>query len=802
MHGLMPLFLALVCGAAFFGFVNHLVAGLQKPVDKVQLYFAGFCLSCAILCALLVYEYQIFSIDKFILLIKVQAFAAAFYYIVQVLFVEAYTGVRYKPVSFLIMSLSLAFAIAGLFRPEGLFLDSHAGVSEPVESLWGRHIEFKDPQYSLAGGCFMLFTLSQYFYFVWCCFSAYKRDKNKTLKYLMVCVTAYYVCLIIDIYFRLTHGLTVYFSAVIFLAYLVYMSNQMSSQSRTDFLEKSERKYRHLLEGVVNDYVIFSCDNTGRMVYVSPSSKAILGYSPKEILSWGDDSYQAVFGSMFQSIQGSFQNIVETGEGCFESPFFKNDKNEIRLEIHCKPVYENNCLVAVEGYAKDITLLKSNQQALEKLNEDLENRVSDRAAILEATLFELREEIEAKEQLENQLIQSQKIESIGQLAGGVAHDFNNIMTAIKGFAEISINELRKGHDITDDLEQILTVSDKGVDLTNQLLGFARKQMAVPKVIKPNEIISNTVQLLPRLLETSILVHFDFEQYAEESLWPIKIDPVQLDQIVINLAVNARDAMLPHGGDVFIEMRNVTSLEMSKRFDVTLEGQDYFCLSMRDTGKGMSEEVSKKIFDPFFTTKPIGKGSGLGLAVCYGVVKQYSGYIFSESIEGQGSTFFILLPKSEGSVQQVDKPVENSDIAIQGGSETILLVEDDGAVAMLTERVLKTVGYSVLVAEDGLKALDLAEQYSGEIDLMITDIMMPKMDGQELIAAIRLLSPAMGIICLSGYADDDIIADVVSKGATFVKKPYTPIELAKIVRSVLDETLKRKVLNQSETGSFA
>jgi len=779
MNGLMPLLLALVSGAGLFAFVNHFIIGLRKPYDCLHLSFSGFCLVSAILCGSLVYQYQINDVQQFIWLIKFQGFVAALYYIIQIGFVQSFTEVKIKSVFWGIVLVSISFAVWGLLRPAGLFVDSYDSALPPVDTFLGQHMRFGNPEYSSVGLFYILFTLAQYLYLSWCCLTSYRKKPDPSVKYLLVCISIYYSLIAVDLWIRASFDMTVYFSCAAFLVYIACMSTRMSSQSRSYRLEKSESKYRHLLEGVVNDYVVFSCDAKGKMLYVSPSSKEILGYAPDELVDWNDGMTEA-YGLNYHELAEAFKKIASGYLSKFEVDFMTSKQKAIRLEVHTKPVFENGRLRAIEGYARDVTELKNNQLALQQLNEDLEKRVADRTAILEATLAELREEIDAKELLERQLFQSQKIESIGQLAGGVAHDFNNIMTAIRGFAEISINESRKGNEITADLEQILEASDRGANLTNQLLGFARKQMAMPRVVNPNEIISNTVKLLPRLLETNITINFN----RYDDAWPIKIDPVQLDQILINLAVNARDAM-PNGGDIFIDIRNVQSAEMYERFDVRLDQSEYFCLCVRDTGNGMSVDVQNKIFEPFFTTKPVGKGSGLGLAVCYGVVKQYGGYIFVESELGVGSEFFILLPRSKDSAQKINATVVNASAVIEGGDETILLVEDDASVAMLTERVLASAGYQVLTASNGLQALDIAEKRSGEIDLMITDIMMPKMNGKELIEAIKLLTPNIGIICLSGYADDEIITEVVSKGVTFIKKPYTPLELAKTVRSVID-----------------
>jgi PAS domain S-box-containing protein len=381
--------------------------------------------------------------------------------------------------------------------------------------------------------------------------------------------------------------------------------------------------------------------------------------------------------------------------------------------------------------------------------------------------------------LEERLRQSQKMEAVGRLAGGVAHDFNNLLTVILGYSQILADGLPEGSRLADNTAQIKSAADRAAAITRQLLAFSRKTVLSPRVINLNEIVVNLDSLLRRLIGEDIEVR----TLPASDLGSVKADPSQIEQVVMNLALNARDAM-PSGGTVTLETANITLDGRYARDHQSVEPGRYVMLAVSDSGEGMTPETQARIFEPFYTTKEVGKGTGLGLSMVYGIVKQSGGYIWVYSEPGLGTTFKIYLPR-------VDQPAEvvggdNRSARVQRGTETILLVEDDEQLRALTSAVLTHCGYNVLVARAPEEGLAICKSTSHDIRLLVTDVVMPRMNGRQLAEQAHGIRPRMRVLYISGYTNDAIAHyGVLDAGLWFLPKPYALSSLIAKVREVLD-----------------
>jgi PAS domain S-box-containing protein len=384
--------------------------------------------------------------------------------------------------------------------------------------------------------------------------------------------------------------------------------------------------------------------------------------------------------------------------------------------------------------------------------------------------------------LEEQLRQSQKMEAIGQLAGGIAHDFNNLLTGVIGYCELAMARLKKGDPLEDYIAQIRTAGDRAAELTHQLLAFSRKQVLQPKVLNLNSVVAGIEGLLRRLIGEDV----QLRTVLAPDLGTVKADPGQIEQVIVNLAVNARDAMPGGEKTLTIETSNLDLVAGSKMDHLAVEQGAYVTLLVRDTGRGMDQQTMAHLFEPFFTTKDSGKGTGLGLATVYGIIKQSGGSISVDSEPGRGSEFKIYFPRVESGAD-LDQSIAQPELA-RLGTETLLLAEDDDIVRILIAEVLRGYGYHVLEASGPAEALLIGERHPGPIHLLVSDVVMPEMTGPELSSRLRKLRPETKVLYMSGYTDSSVVQQrMLGEARNFIPKPFVPDALVRRVREILDQT---------------
>src|SRR5450631_793896 len=381
-------------------------------------------------------------------------------------------------------------------------------------------------------------------------------------------------------------------------------------------------------------------------------------------------------------------------------------------------------------------------------------------------------------QSEEQLRQAQKMEAVGRLAGGVAHDFNNVLSVILGYGEMILDDLKSPDPLRTDIEEICKAALRAAGLTRQLLMFSRQQVSEPKVIDLSEVLANMDKLLQRILGEDI----ELVVVPPNSRGRVNVDPSHIEQVILNLVVNARDAM-PTGGKLTIETASVVLDEKYALSHLPAKAGPHVMLAVSDTGIGMDRETQTHIFEPFFTTKELGKGTGLGLSTVFGIVKQSGGNVWVYSEPGKGTTFKVYLPRVDAEID-VQRPTVSP--TTLRGSETILLVEDEEQVRTIVQSILLRQGYHVIAAQHAGEALLLCEQHPETIDLLLTDVVMPHMSGPELARRLLATRPAMKVLCMWGYTDDSIVRHgVLESGVPFLQKPVTPASLARKIREILD-----------------
>jgi len=400
------------------------------------------------------------------------------------------------------------------------------------------------------------------------------------------------------------------------------------------------------------------------------------------------------------------------------------------------------------------------------------------AESLERTLRDLQAEMDRRRQLEDQLVQAQKMEAVGRLAGGVAHDFNNLLTAILGYNEMLSAEVRGQPDLSEYTEEVARAAQRASALTGQLLAFSRRQVLRPRVVDLNRLVGQTEKMLRRIIGEDI----EFESRLAPGLHAVRVDPAHIDQVILNLAVNSRDAM-PGGGRLTVETANVELTEEYAGTHMGVKPGQYVMLAVSDTGSGMDAATRARLFEPFFTTKEKGKGTGLGLSIVYGIVKQNGGEILVYSEPRKGTAFKIYLPAV---FEPAESPAEDTaGTEERPAAETVLIVEDEDQVRTLARTMLERRGYRILEARSGDEALRIAREFDGRIDLVLTDVVMPRMSGQELAEAISAERGGVRVLFMSGYTDNGIVHQgALAPGTPYIQKPFTSAGLCAKVREIL------------------
>jgi signal transduction histidine kinase/ActR/RegA family two-component response regulator len=435
-------------------------------------------------------------------------------------------------------------------------------------------------------------------------------------------------------------------------------------------------------------------------------------------------------------------------------------------------------LISVRKSLSEMSNVAERQARLEALNANIERVVAERTAELTRENSERRQAEERLQQSQAQLVQSQKMEAVGRLAGGVAHDFNNLLTVVTGYSDFLLLRLDEKSPLRREVEEIQRAAERAAGLTRQLLAFSRKQVLQPRILNLNDIVGDMNKMLQRLIGEDI----ELRAMLDPNLGKVSADQGQIEQVILNLVVNSRDAM-PHGGKLTIETANVFLDHRTVFRNRGLEIGDYVMLAVTDTGVGMTDEVKAHLFEPFFSTKGVGKGTGLGLATCYGIVCQSEGDIRVYTEPGSGTTFKIYLPRAIRKVTEATVPKRSNEMP--RGTESVLMVEDDPSVRKLATTVLARCGYRIEEAVNALEALALIDRHP-PFDLVITDVVMPQMSGKQLYLEIMKRVPEVRVLFISGYTDDALAHHgVLDEGLSFLEKPFSPARLAQKVREVLD-----------------
>jgi PAS domain S-box-containing protein len=501
-------------------------------------------------------------------------------------------------------------------------------------------------------------------------------------------------------------------------------------------MRKSEERFRRLFES--NTIGIVIADLSGNTLEANDAYLGMLGYTREELLAGTIRWNELTPAEFYASDQAAIEELLRSGTvSPWEKELFRKDGTRVPVLI-------------------GVAMLKA----------------------AEASCIAYIVDLTERRRLEQQFRQAQKMEAVGRLAGGVAHDFNNLLTAILGYSDLVAAKLDPGSLEYEELDEVRKAGERAASLTRQLLAFSRQQVLERKVLDINALIANIEKMLRRLIGEDVAL----TTAMDPALRRVFADAGQLEQVVMNLAVNARDAM-PRGGKLTIETANVELDEAYARQHVTVRPGSYVMIAVSDTGIGMNSETLARIFEPFFTTKGPGKGTGLGLATVYGIVKQSDGYIWAYSEVGKGTTFKVYLPLVEEGAEA--EPVMVPVPARLAGSETVLLVEDEESVRVLSRVILESYGYTVLEAASGNDGLDVARRYSLPIHLLLTDVVMPEMGGPDLASRLEALRPGVRVLYMSGYTDDAVFRHgLLEKGRVFLQKPFTPGALVGKVREAL------------------
>lgn len=506
--------------------------------------------------------------------------------------------------------------------------------------------------------------------------------------------------------------------------------------------ENSVRQWEKRFEDLFEDSkdILFTMDLEGKVISVNKAAEEVMGWPRSEALQ---KNIKGLVAPEHAALCNEVMRRIGNGEPLqhFEIAMLRKDGHKVLLEVSARLIRSNGKKDCVQGIARDVT---------------------------------------ERRQLENMVRQSQKLEAIGRLSGGLAHDFNNLLCVINGHTELLTEALQPGDPAIRSVTQIRKAADSAAALTRQLLAFSRRQVFHPQVVDLNTIVTETERLLARLIDE----HIEFYNALDPALGRVMVDPVQVEQVIINLVLNARDAM-PKGGKLTIETSNFDLEENHQSKISQIPAGKYVLLALTDTGCGMDEETQSRIFEPFYTTKEMGKGTGLGLATVYGIVKQSGGFIWVYSEEGRGTTFKVYLPRV---ASPLTEPRPGRHIEISKGTETILVVEDAEPLRALTKEFLSASGYTVLEAANGDEAIRIAQSHAGTIDLLLTDVVMPRMGGKPLVEQMAQIRPSTRVLYMSGYPNDGIVqAGVLANGVALLEKPFTREILSRRVRQVLDDS---------------
>jgi PAS domain S-box-containing protein len=534
----------------------------------------------------------------------------------------------------------------------------------------------------------------------------------------------------------------IHLTLFVFVALLICWFNA-ALRSAQEGLRRSESNFRSLVTNAPCG--ICRCDSTGILLDVNPGLVTILGYaSSSELLGrnlanlYADSQQWFILTDYFRSLQLFHGLVVE---------WMRKDGSSVMVRLSGRALSGERNAIFFELFTEDVT---------------------------------------ERHALEQQLRQAQKMEAVGRLAGGIAHDFNNLLMVISGYCEFLLERIGSEPALRAPVQEIANAGERATSLTRQLLAFSRKQLLAPKVVDLNAIITENLKMLTRIIGEDIDLVMD-----RGEIGPVKADPGQIEQVIMNLAVNARDAM-PHGGKLTIETANVTLDQEYARLHAPVVPGEYVMLAIRDTGMGMDAETQSHIFEPFFTTKGL-KGTGLGLSTVYGIIQQSGGYIWVYSEPGKGTSFKIYLPRVSASGKAIAAEPAVADVKPEQAVETILLVEDESKLRRLTRQYLETQGYTVLEAADGAAAIEVSNARPGPIHLLLTDVIMPGMNGRELAYRISSLRPETKVLYMSGYTEKAVGHNaMLDAGITLLQKPFTLPALKTKVREVLDTASPQEV----------
>ena len=522
------------------------------------------------------------------------------------------------------------------------------------------------------------------------------------------------------------------------------LNEQISVRKHVEnMLRLSEEKYKKLVNSI--EYFIVTCGQDGIITFVNDAFAKALGDKPEKFI--GKSLVPYIPDSMRKNFEEMVEQVLNTGVSTEYDVDFEIKSERYYFHVNLQPLKEFDTI------SRQVLMV-----------------VAD---------------VTRRRNLEEQLRQSQKMEAIGKLAGGIAHDFNNLIAIIRGYSDIILSDMHEENELYESVLEIDKAGERAAGLVRQLLAFSRRQILQPKVLDVNQLIRDMEKMLNRLIRENVEVWFRLDP----DLGNIYADPGQIEQVIMNLVLNARDA-IPEGGKISIETKCITAGDPIFKKNKFITAADYVMIEVRDNGVGIKKELRSKIFDPFFTTKEKGQGTGLGLSTVFGIVKQSKGYILLESEEGKGTSFKIFLPKVDEVISSTGRSLRlNKNLR---GEETILVVEDEKSLRSMICKMLRANGYKVMEAADGAQALKVSEGYDGEIDLLLTDVVMPGMSGKDLADLITDQRPGIAVLFMSGYTDNEIVHQgVLFPGTYFIQKPFTPESLGKKIRETLKAFKKKK-----------